>query len=57
MFLKCVKAVVLMRIHLFLENENEALILDLGCSSSDIKKSLNFNIRKIKGCLLSHEHG
>ena len=56
MFLKCVNSSSDANTFI-LENENEALILDLGCSSSEIKKALNFNIRKIKGCLLSHEHG
>lgn len=40
-----------------LENDNEALVIECGCSFMDIKKALNFNIRKIVGCIVTHEHG
>lgn len=40
-----------------LESENEALIIECGCKLIDIKKALNFNISKVVGCLVSHEHG
>lgn len=39
-----------------LENENEALILELGSSPMDIKTALNFDIRKITGAIVSHSH-
>lgn len=40
-----------------LHNENEALIIECGVNFIEIKKALNFNISKIKACLISHEHG
>lgn len=39
-----------------LENDSEALILEAGVRFSDVQKALNFNISKVKGCLISHEH-
>lgn len=40
-----------------LETEEEALLLEVGLSISQIKKHLGFDFKKIKGCLISHEHG
>lgn len=40
-----------------LENDNEALLIECGMKIADIKKSLNFNIGKVIGCIVSHEHG
>jgi phosphoribosyl 1,2-cyclic phosphodiesterase len=40
-----------------LENDNEALILEAGIKLAEVKRALNFNLKKIVGCLLSHEHG
>lgn len=40
-----------------LENDKEALIIECGCRFKDIKIALGFNIRKIVGCIVSHEHG
>lgn len=40
-----------------LENENECLIIDLGIRFRDIKKALGFNLNKVAGCIVSHEHG
>lgn len=39
-----------------LENENEALLIECGVRFDMIKKALNFNLRKVVGCLISHEH-
>lgn len=39
-----------------LESEEEALILDVGAKFSDCKRALDFNIKKIKGGLLTHYH-
>lgn len=39
-----------------LENENEALIIECGISFTEIKKALDFNISKVVGCLITHEH-
>lgn len=40
-----------------LESKTEALILEAGVKVKDIKKSIGWNISKICGCLISHEHG
>lgn len=39
-----------------LENEEEALLIECGVHVKEIKKALNFNISKIEGALVSHEH-
>lgn len=39
-----------------LENENEALLIECGVRLDRIKKAINFNLTKIKGCILSHAH-
>ena len=40
-----------------LENETEALIIEAGVPFKDAKVALNFNVRKIKAVIISHEHG
>lgn len=40
-----------------LENDVEALIIEAGVPFMEVKKSLNFNIRKIKAIIITHEHG
>ena len=40
-----------------LETQNETLILECGISFKEIKKGLNFDLSKVVGCLISHEHG
>ena len=39
-----------------LENEKEALIIEAGIRFIEVKKALNFNMRKVVGCLISHQH-
>ena len=39
-----------------LENENEALILDAGVPVIEVKKALDFNIKKIVGVCVTHCH-
>jgi phosphoribosyl 1,2-cyclic phosphodiesterase len=39
-----------------LENDSEALILEAGVKFAEVKRALDFNIGKIAGCLISHEH-
>jgi len=39
-----------------LRNGNEVLIIECGIKFSEIKKMLNFNIKKIAGCVVSHSH-
>lgn len=40
-----------------LQNEHEALIIECGISLMEVKKAVDFNISKIAGVLISHEHG
>lgn len=39
-----------------LENEEEALLIECGVKISEIKKAIDFNVSKIVGCVLTHEH-
>lgn len=39
-----------------LENKDEALIIEAGIKLANVKKALEYNISKIAGCLVSHEH-
>jgi phosphoribosyl 1,2-cyclic phosphodiesterase len=39
-----------------LENDSEALILEAGVKFAEVQRALNFNISKIVGCLITHEH-
>ena len=40
-----------------LENETECLIIEAGISFLEVKKALDFNVSKIVGLIISHEHG
>ena len=40
-----------------IQDDNEALIIESGCKLIDTKKALNWNTRKVVGCLISHDHG
>lgn len=39
-----------------LESDGEALIIEAGVKLAEIKRALNYNISKIVGCLITHEH-
>lgn len=39
-----------------LENKNEALIIEAGVRFIEVKKALSFDIRKVSGCLITHQH-
>lgn len=39
-----------------LQNQKEALILEAGIRFSEVKHALDYNISKVKGCLITHEH-
>lgn len=39
-----------------LENEHEALLIESGVKIQEIKKALDFNISKVVGCIVTHEH-
>lgn len=39
-----------------LDNGKEALIIEAGIRFMDVKKALDFQIRRVVGCLISHQH-
>lgn len=39
-----------------LQTETDTLILDCGMKYRDIQKALNFDLSRVKGCLVTHEH-
>ena len=39
-----------------LQGERESLIIECGIRIKDIKIALNFSLRNVVGCLVSHEH-
>lgn len=38
------------------ENATSALIVECGVAFKEVKQALNFNMRKVVGCLVTHEH-
>lgn len=57
MLLKCVNTGSQNGNCYILENNTEALILDAGVRYKDVLKALDYNISKVTGILLTHEHG
>lgn len=39
-----------------LENDQEALLIECGVRFQRIKEALGFNLRKVVGCIVTHEH-
>jgi phosphoribosyl 1,2-cyclic phosphodiesterase len=39
-----------------LRNGDEALLIECGVNISDIKKALDFDLSKVVGCIVTHEH-
>lgn len=39
-----------------LQGNDETLVIEAGVPMMEVKKALGFNIRVIKGCVVSHEH-
>ena len=40
-----------------LQNDTEALVIECGVSLLAVKREVGFNLKKIVGCLCTHEHG
>lgn len=57
MLLKCVNTGSQNGNCYILGNDAEALILDAGVRYKDVLKALDYNISKVTGLLLTHEHG
>ena len=39
-----------------LESETQALVIEAGVRVSELKKAVGFNLSKIAGCVITHEH-
>lgn len=39
-----------------LKSNNDSLILECGVKVQEVKKALNFNLRNLSGCLVTHQH-
>ncbi len=39
-----------------LGNQDEALLIECGVNIKEIKKDLDFNLKKVVGCIVTHEH-
>ena len=56
MYLKCLGSSSAGNCYLLTSNSEETLILDCGIPIKEIKKGLDWNIRGIKGMIISHAH-
>nr|DAG52237.1 MAG TPA: hypothetical protein [Caudoviricetes sp.] len=56
MRLKCLGSSSAGNCYLLTSDNRETLILDCGIPIKDIKKGLNWNIRSVVGCIVSHAH-
>lgn len=43
--------------YLLTDKADKVFILDCGVKTEIVKQALDFNIRKIVGCFVSHSHG
>lgn len=39
-----------------LDDGNEALIIEAGIRFAEVKKALDFNLKKVAGCIITHRH-
>lgn len=56
MKLKCIATGSAGNCYTLTSNSGETLILDCGIPIKEIKKGLNWNIRNVVGCIVSHAH-
>lgn len=40
-----------------LSNERETLLIECGVTFTTIKQALNFNLKNVVGCIVTHDHG
>ncbi|MGN0033438.1 MAG: MBL fold metallo-hydrolase, partial [Candidatus Limimorpha sp.] len=40
-----------------LDNGKEALMIECGVAFKEVQKAVGFDIKRIKACIISHEHG
>ncbi|MDF2881696.1 MAG: putative phage-related hydrolase [Clostridiaceae bacterium] len=56
MIMKCLASGSGGNSYLLQSSEGETLIIECGINIKEIKKALNFNMRNVVGCLITHEH-
>lgn len=56
MYLKCLGSSSAGNCYLLTSNNGETLILDCGIPIKEIKKGLDWNMRGIRGMIISHAH-
>ena len=56
MILKCIGTGSSGNCYLLISDNGETLILDCGLPIKEIKKGLDWNIRGIRGMIISHAH-
>lgn len=42
--------------YILTDDKGEVLIIECGISYKNLLKALNYNVRNVKGCIVSHEH-
>jgi phosphoribosyl 1,2-cyclic phosphodiesterase len=40
-----------------IQSETEALVIEAGVGLMTLKEALSFNVMKVQGCIITHEHG
>lgn len=40
-----------------IQDEHEALVIEAGVSHQRLQEAVSFNVKKIAGCIVTHEHG
>ena len=56
MFLKCIASGSSGNSYALI-SDKEILLIEAGVRLMEVKKHINFQISKVVGCIISHEHG
>lgn len=56
MFLRTIETGSSGNCHALISDAGEILLLDLGVSSNEIKKGIDFNISDVCGAVVTHKH-
>lgn len=56
MFLKCIASGSSGNSYVLI-SDKEILLIEAGVRLMEVKKYINFQVSKIVGCIISHEHG
>lgn len=57
MKLKCLGSGSSGNCYILTSSKGDSLIIEAGVKFIEVKKALNFNLRNVVGCVVSHEHG